>query len=309
MIINTGSRTDVPAYYSRWFMNRIRAGFVLVRNPYYPQQVTRYRLSPEVVDVLAFCTKNPGPMLPHLEALRDFRQFWFVTITPYGKEIEPNVPEKDRVLKRFRLLSAALGPRAVAWRYDPVFLSDRYTVDFHRAAFRRMAETLAGATDQAVISFIDLYRKTRRNFPEVREVPMEQQLQLAESFAETGREFGITVRSCFEAPELAQVGVNVEGCMTREVLERAIGCTLEPPAKPGARPGCSCLLGNDIGMYNTCGHLCRYCYANYDRQAVVENMKRHDPDSPFLIGGPMAGDVVREAAQESWRSGQLSLFL
>ena len=92
MIINTGMRTDIPAFYSQWFMNRIQAGYVLVRNPYRPDWITRYELSPDVVDCIAFCTKNPEPMLKHLDRLKNYHQYWFVTITPYGRDIEPNVP-------------------------------------------------------------------------------------------------------------------------------------------------------------------------------------------------------------------------
>ena len=108
MIINTGMRTDIPACYSDWFFRRIREKYVLVRNPYYPQQVTRYRLTPDVVDCLAFCTKNPEPMLGRLDEISVFPQFWFVTITPYGKEIEPQVPDKRKVLESFRVLPKRL---------------------------------------------------------------------------------------------------------------------------------------------------------------------------------------------------------
>ena len=111
MIINTGQRTDIPAFYAEWFCNRLRAGFVLVRNPYDPQRVTRYRLTPDVVDLIGFCTKNPAPMLPHMDLLRPLGQYWFVTVTPYGKEIEPRVPNKLQVLDSFRYLSGWLsGP-------------------------------------------------------------------------------------------------------------------------------------------------------------------------------------------------------
>ena len=170
MIINTGQRTDIPAFYTPWFMNRVRAGEVLARNPFNPKRITRYRLDPEVTDALIFCTKNPKPLLPHLEELRRFRMFWFVTITPYGPEIEPGVPDKDAVMDSFARLSEVLGKEAVSWRYDPVFITEKYSLSFHREAFARMAGKLSAYTDQAVISFIDLYEKTVRNFPQARAV-------------------------------------------------------------------------------------------------------------------------------------------
>ena len=117
MIINTGMRTDIPAFYSDWFVNRLKAGFVLVRNPYNPRSVTRYRLAPDVVDLIGFCTKNPAPMLPYMDLLKPYGQYWFVTITPYGKEIEPRVPDKRNVLESFRRLSDIVGVDSIGWRY------------------------------------------------------------------------------------------------------------------------------------------------------------------------------------------------
>ena len=309
MIINTGMRTDIPAYYSKWFINRIREGFVLVRNPYYPNQVTRYSLTPDVVDVLEFCTKNPEPMLTYMNELKDFRQFWFVTITPYGKVIEPNVPDKEIVMDSFKKLSDIVGSRSVGWRYDPIFITDKYSLDFHKEAFEKMAENLSGYTDQAVISFIDLYSKTKRNFPEAREVALEERAKIGQAFAESGKKHGMMIRTCLEGNDLAGFGIDVSGCMTKEVLERAIGTELVVPNRKNPREGCGCLLGNDIGMYNTCGHFCRYCYANYDKRTVVENMKKHDPKSPFLIGGAMEGDRITNAKQMSYISGQMVLNL
>ena len=184
MIINTGSRTDIPAYFSDWFFNRITEGYVLVRNPYYPSQVTKYLLDPKVVDAIIFCTKNPEPMLGRIDQLSRFSMLWFVTITPYGKEIEPFVPEKDQVLASFWHLSKAVGIDRVIWRYDPVFLSDTYPADCHIRCFEKMAKRLKGYTEQCVVSFIDLYEKTKRNFPEAGNVAWEEQKYLIEAFGE-----------------------------------------------------------------------------------------------------------------------------
>ena len=311
MILNTGQRTDIPAFYSEWFYNRVREGYVLVRNPYYPQQVTRYRIHPSVVDVICFCSKDPAPMLPGLSALSAFRQYWHVTITPYGRDIEPGVPDKSAVIEAFHDLSRIVGREAVCWRYDPVFISEKYSVGFHKEAFAQMAKQLSDATGQVIVSFIDLYRKTRRNFPEAREVTKEEKLELGQSIAETGRRLGMRVYSCFEGEVLSAFGVDTGGCMTQAVLERAFGESFDIPAGQGsgARPGCQCLLSCDIGAYNSCGHLCRYCYANEDPELVTRNMRRHDPESPFLIGGALAGDEVREASQESWSTGQMRLAI
>ncbi len=309
MIINTGQRTDIPAFYSDWFVNRLKAGFVLVRNPYNPRSVTRYRLSPEVVDLIGFCTKNPAPMLPHMDLLRPYGQYWYVTITPYGKEIEPGVPDKREVLDSFRRLSDTVGPDRMGWRYDPVFISGDYPAERHIRAFEYMAQTLSGYTHTAVISFVDLYEKTKRNFPEVRPVTAEQRLLLGKAFAEIAGQYGMTLRPCGEGDELAPFGADCSGCMTVAMYEQALGRRLKVPKTAPARKECACYLGGDIGAYNTCGHLCRYCYANYDAATVRKNLAAHDPESPLLIGHLEPGDQVHEAKQESWIDPQITMEL
>ena len=309
MIINTGQRTDIPAFYADWFVNRLKAGFVLVRNPYNPRSVTRYRLSPEVVDLIGFCTKNPAPMLPHLDLLRPYGQYWYVTITPYGKEIEPGVPDKREVLESFRRLSDTVGPDRMGWRYDPVFISGEYPAERHIRAFEYMAKALSGYTRTAVISFVDLYEKTKRNFPEVRPVTAEQRLLLGKAFVEIAGQYGMTVRPCGEGDELARFGADCSGCMTVAMYEQALGRRLKVPKTAPARKECACYLGGDIGAYNTCGHLCRYCYANYDAATVRKNLAAHDPESPLLIGHLEPGDQVHEAKQESWIDPQITMEL
>jgi hypothetical protein len=171
-----------------------------------------------------------------------------------------------------------------------------------------MAESLSGYTDQVIISFIDLYQKTKRNFPQAKEVMQKHRLELGAFIAECGKKYNMTIRTCLEGEELAVYGVDVSGCMTKQVLESAIGMELALPKKKGPREGCNCVLGNDIGMYNTCGHFCKYCYANYDEKVVVENRKRHIPTSPLLVGDLLEGDEVVAAKQESFLTGQLTLF-
>lgn len=274
MILNTGSRTDIPAYFSDWFYKRIEEGYVMVRNPYYPEQVTRYVLNLSVVDVLVFCTKNPQPMISRLERLSTYDMFWFVTITPYGREIEPFVPPKEKVIESFRQLSEMTGREKMSWRYDPVFITEKYSVDYHIACFAEMTEKLRGYTGQCVVSFLDLYEKTKRNFREARGGTRDKQERIIEAFAGIAEANGMQV-----------------------------------PKKKTAREACSCLLGADIGVYNTCGHGCLYCYANYDRKSVEENRKRHDVNSPLLIGHLKETDHVKEAQQKSFKDAQMRLFL
>ena len=308
MILNTGSRTDIPAFFSEWFFNRIREGYVLVRNPYYPRKVTKYLLDPDIVDCINFCTKNPDPMLPRIHELDGFGQFWYVTITPYGKEIEPNVPSVEQVIDSFQNLSRIVGLNRIGWRYDPIFLTEKYSPEYNIASFEKMAAALSGYTDVCVISFLDLYEKTRRNFPAGKEMEPKDRITLGKTFCEIGREYGIKIKSCAEGSELSPYGVDCSGCLTREVLERAIGQKLRSGINSSTRRSCSCLLNCDVGVYNTCGHGCVYCYANYDQITVRKNRELHDSSSPFLIGTWRDGDVVTNAHQTSLRDGQTSLF-
>ena len=308
MIINTGQRTDIPAFYSEWFANRLKEGLVCVRNPFDPQQVSRYRLDPDIVDVIGFCTKNPIPMFPYMDLLKDYGQYWFVTITPYGKDIEPNVPDKHLILSAFQKLSGIVGKQSIGWRYDPIFLSEKYTIDYHLRAFETITEALDGFTATVVISFIDLYPKVRRNFPEAQAVTKEQRIYLGKEIIQIASSHGMVVKPCAEGDELATYGADCGGCMRISDYEQAIHKRLNAPFRKGARAECACYLSCDIGAYNTCKHFCRYCYANAEPAKVAALSRLHDPKSPFLIGNYLEGDLIHDVPQKSWIDQQPTLF-
>lgn len=222
MIINTGMRTDIPAFYSTWLLNRIKEGFVYVRNPYFKSQVTKYSLSPDVVDCLAFCTKNPHPLIQHLSKLNKYNQFWFITITPYGKNIEPNVPDKKQVINDFKKLSNHIGAKGVALRYDPIFIDDNFNVEKHIKCFKRLLTQLKGYTHDCTISFLDLYEKVKRNAPNLKPPTETEQKEIAKAFAIIGKENNITVHSCCEKDYLKDYGIDTEGCMSQKIVEKAI---------------------------------------------------------------------------------------
>ena len=307
MILFISGRTDIPAFYSEWFMNRLRAGFVDVRNPYYGEQVTRYSLDPKVVDALVFCTKNPRPMLEHIKEIksRGFKIYFFVTITPYSNDIEPGVPDKSRIISSFIELSTLIGKENISWRYDPVFINDVYSIGFHKTAFANMAEKLSGSTERCIISFIDLYKKTIKNFPSVREVKISEQEELAFSFSESADKFGISVETCAEKYNLSEFGVKPGACVSRNIMEQTCGFNLKEKLPPNnLRENCACLPMHDIGAYNSCPHLCRYCYANYDESLVRKNLLLHNPESSFLIGESKDSDTVKKSRQESFKDEQ-----
>ncbi|PWJ69064.1 MULTISPECIES: DUF1848 domain-containing protein [unclassified Fibrobacter] len=311
MIISASIRTDLPAFYSKWFLNRIREGYVLVRNPYNQDYITRYQLDPSVVDCLFFCTKNPTPLLPHLEEIADYRWMWHVTLTPYGKDIEPNVPHKRFIVEQFKKLSDMVnahngGEDAVQWRYDPICITGRYTVEQHIKSFEVMATLLEGYTRTCIISFVDIFNCVTKNFPELRPVCWEDQVTITKAFVEIGGQHGIAIKTCVENGALAEFGADCSGCTTPAVFETALGLptrglTFTPPKKKFARDECSaCVVGGDIGNYSNCPHLCKYCYANYGKDQVLQKHKTHDPESPLIIGNLRPGEIVHPAKQESW---------
>ena len=164
MIISASRRTDIPAYYSEWFINRVKEKYLYVRNPMNIHQIGKISLDRNVVDGIVFWTKNPIPMLPRLDQLKEYIYYFQFTLTAYGPEIESGLPSKNiKLIPAFQELSNKIGKERVIWRYDPIFLNERYTMDYHKKYFRVLASKLAGYTEKCTISFLDLYRYTIRN--------------------------------------------------------------------------------------------------------------------------------------------------
>lgn len=309
MIINTGQRTDIPAFYSEWFMNRIKDGYVLVRNPYYPSLVTKFLLNKDLVDVIGFCTKNPRPMLKYLDDLKDFGQIWHVSITAYDKDLEPNVPPIDEVIKDFKELSKKIGKNAVIWRYTPIIINEKYTVKRHLETFEYIAKELKDYTDTVIFGFLDLYDKLVKNHQDLKDANDEDKIILAKEFKRITEKYNLNLRLCSKEKWLKEYGIDVLGCMRIEDYEKAIGINLNIKEKMEARKNyCSCYLSNDIGTYNSCLHLCKYCYANGKIETIYKNYQLHDPKSPFLIGNIKETDQIKEAKQESYKDYRLTLF-
>ena len=309
MIINTGQRTDIPAFYSRWFINRIKQGYVLVRNPYYPTLVTKFILDPKVVDVIGFCTKNPRPMIPYLDEIKDYGQFWYITITSFGRDLEPNVPSINEVISDFKYLSNKLGKTKVSWRYTPIIINDKYTLEYHIKAFKYIASSLDGYTELVAFGFLDVYPKLKKNHPELQDMPDDIKIIIAKEFQKIAKEHHMALRLCSKEKWLKDYGIDVDGCMRIEDYERSINKKLNVKKKMEARKGyCACYLSNDIGTYNSCPHLCKYCYANGDKDLVLKNYKLHDENSPLLIGHINSDDKIRNATQESFIDNMVTLF-
>lgn len=308
MIINTGQRTDIPAFYSKWLMNRIKQGYVLVRNPYYPKLVTRYLLNPKVVDVMGFCTKNPRPLLPYLDKIKPFHPIFHVSITIFERDIEPNVPKKQDVIEDFRQLSRTFGKNAMCLRYTPIIINEKYTLERHLRAFEYITSELEGYTSLVIFGFLDLYPHIETMHPEFHDCSDSDKIKIAQSFLEIAKKHGMELRLCSKEKWLKDYGIDVDGCLRLEDYEKASGLVLKPKKKMEARKSyCSCLLSNDIGAYQSCPHFCQYCYANREKSEIIENCRLHDDDSPLLIGNLKKDDIIKDAIQESWIDTRLEL--
>ena len=311
MIISASRRTDIPTYYSEWFFNRLREGYVLVRNPMNARQISRISLSPEAVDGIVFWTKNPVPMLSRLGELEPYPYYFQFTLTAYGRDVEPNLPGKNGVLiPAFQELSRMAGRERVVWRYDPIFLSDRYTVDYHCRYFRVLAAKLGEYTEKCTVSFLDFYRSTARNMRSlhIREMTAAQQREMMEQFSEIAGEYGLYIDTCSEAISLDDLGISHASCVDRERLERIGGYRLNVGRDRNQRKECGCAASVDIGAYDTCGNGCLYCYATDSPPRAAERVRAHRPDSPILFGTVGPEDVIREREAVSLREQQLSLF-
>lgn len=316
MIVSASRRTDIPAFYSEWLMKRLEEGFVYVRNPMNRRQVSRIPLNRETVDCMVFWTKHPGPMLPRLPALdaMGFPYYFQFTLTPYGRDLEPGLPEKHRLLEQFSALWDRLGPERTVWRYDPIFLSGEWGISRHLAEFERFCARLEGKTETCVVSFLDGYRKIAKTLERLNLRPPdhEERLRLMAEFGPMAAARGISVQTCAEEQDFLAFGVKQGACIDPELIQWITGRPVTAGKDPGQRPGCGCARSVDIGTYDTCAHFCAYCYANLGREAVEGARRRYQADSPFLCDRLEGDDRVTERKMPSvlgkGDGGQMSLF-
>ena len=309
MILSVSRRTDIACCYSKWLLKRLRDGFVLVRNPLNPKQVSRVPLGPDVVDAIVFWTKDPGPILPRLNAIEalGYRYGFQFTLNAYGRDLEPGLRDlRDRIAD-FQALGRRLGKERMLWRYDPILLTGKYTPAWHREQFARLAEKVSPFARHVTISFVDLYAHLR-GAPF--QAPSEAQARdIAASISEIAHEYDLPVYSCAEARDYTELGIRRGACLEPSVLEDIAGVPLRLAKAHGQRPACGCVESVDIGAYDTCGNGCVYCYACHSRAAVARSVGAHDPNSALLTGTLSPDDRVLERRVRSNAEGQLRMEL
>ena len=293
MILSVSTRCDIPAQYFDWFINRINEGYVDVRNPMFRNNVSRIMLNNDNIDAIVFATKNPIYLSDKLETLNDYKCIFHVTITPYKNDIEPNVPDKKKVIEAFKKISQARGINSLVLRYDPILLNDKYTISYHIKAFEALCNQLQGYTRRVIISFIDIYKNTKNNSKvlNLKQITIEDINLIAEAFGTIANKYGMQISMCAEEYDLTKYGINTDSCINQITMDML---HINKKFKKGKlRNKCKCIETVDIGSYNCCTHFCKYCYANFEESKVVENSQNHNPKSSLILGELTKEDIIK----------------
>lgn len=310
MIISASRRTDIPAFFSEWFMNRIEAGYAYVRNPVNIHQISRINLTPDVVDCIVFWSKNPEPMISRLNLLNHYMYYFQFTLNAYNKDFETNLPPLDDRILTFQSLSELIGKRRVIWRYDPIILNSQYPVNWHIDKFGYIANQLCDYTERVTISFIDLYAKNsssakRQN---ICELSYAQKNAIAKSLSEIARSHNLKIDTCAEDIDLSAYNIEHARCIDDRLIAKLLDCSIDAGKDKNQRPECGCAASIDLGFYNTCRNGCIYCYANHSAAARRRNLEAYDPNSPLLCSRITESDKITERKVKSQRNMQLRLF-
>lgn len=292
MILNISGRTDIVAFYTPWFLNRYKEGYVDVRNPFYKKQVSRIYF--DDVDLIVFCTKNPIPIVDHLKTINKPILF-HITLTPYHKDLEPNVPPKGLIIENIKKISEQIGKENVYIRYDPIIINKKYSIDYHIKSFDNLCKKLDGYITNIIVSFVDIYKNVEKNkeILDIYNFTDEMYEQIGTNFSRIAKEHNMTVQTCSEQNRLLEYGFINKDCVDFNTAYRLTHKTNFKKWKSRNNPFCACAEMVDIGVYNTCSHFCKYCYANFDENKVENNKKKHNPNSSLLIGELEPDDIIK----------------
>ncbi len=307
MIISASRRTDIPAFYSEWLMNRLKEGYVLIPNPRNTKRLGRVALSPEQVDCIVFWTKNPDAMLDRFSELDAMGYHFYVqfTLSPYDGKLEPNLPPKPELLQTFTRMSAQIGILRSVWRYDPIVLDAQYGIGWHTDQFASMCEKLCTCTKRCILSFVDLYQNMNKKY---RELQRDEMHGIASAFSEIARKYDIALYTCAEEIDFSPYGIKHSACIDQKLIEEIIGCRIKAKKDMNQRAACCCIESVDIGAYDTCPHGCTYCYATASPKTVLRRMAEADSHAPMLTGFPKGDEIITDREAASGKIRQLSLF-
>ena len=305
MILSIDFRTDIPAFYSEWIVNRFNEGFLYFRNPSYPSTLHKVILDKNHIEGILWCSKDYLPILHDLDNIvHKFPSIFHYTITGYGKEIEPNVPDLEQSIYVFKELSERYGKNKVIWRYDPIFFTKKYDYNWHIKNFQYINKQLRRHAGRVVINFVSLYEKVKRHMPNIQEVSYNDKMNLIHDFVNLS---SIPIQMCGNGLQFKDLeGVEITGCLDEHALN-LMGIYPSKPKGNAAPWGCLCYPNTSIGEYNTCLHKCKYCYASSDFNKCDSNFSKHDPKSPLLIGWPKGDEKIIEMKQKTLNTKQLTI--
>jgi len=302
MILSVSRRTDIPAFYTEWFFKRLKEGFVFVRNPLNYHQVGKIILDPSVIDCIVFWTKDPSVMLEKLDLLSEYRYYFLITINGYDKEIERNTPSQKSVIEAFKSLSDKIGRQKTIWRYDPIILTVKMDIGYHCENFEKISSELKGYTNNCIISFVVNYKKTARNMKNAGEILTDnsKMTEIGSRFSKIAQKYDIIIKTCCEQLDMSCFGIEHSKCIDDRLISKITGKEINVKKDKSQRDICGCVASIDIGAYDSCGHGCRYCYANSSEISVKNSLLKHNPDSPFLIGNIEPEDKITDRKMESY---------
>jgi len=295
LIISASRRTDIPAFYAQWFINRIRAGHCTVPNPFNRKQVSHILLCPEDVTIIVFWTRNPQTLIPYLKELDQlgYRYYFQYTVMNNPRLIDTMTPSLSSSLKIFKKLSDLIGPERVVWRYDPVIISNITDIEFHTDTYKHIAETLRNYTQRSVISLLDFYPKLKKRLKELKDNGVEivdwnensdkRFDELLYTLAGVAEQNKMEIVSCAEDPDLTKYNIQPGKCIDDNYIKKVFGINVSHKKDPYQREACGCVASRDIGVYNTCLSGCQYCYATTSFEQAKILYKNHNPDSTSMV--------------------------
>ena len=306
MIISASRRTDIPAFYSKWFMNRIREGYLLNKNPFNPNQIKRIPLNAYQVDAIIFWTRNAKPLIKYLDELdeKEFNYYFQYTITGYPRELEKHTPNPYKAIETFNELSDKIGKDKVIWRYDPIIFTKYTQFDEHIRLFDKISKSLENKTSKVVISFADPYRKITKKLDliEYKDILEEKNklYELVKIMSDIAKSRNMIIETCSEEIDLSYCNINHGKCIDNNLIESLFNINLNAKKDKNQRKECGCVQSVDIGVYNTCSHGCTYCYATFSEKSVLNNKSMHNPNSPMLIGNldDLNDEVIKKLNSE-----------
>lgn len=310
MIISASRRTDIPAFFSEWFFNRIKEGYVMVRNPMNYNQVSKIILNPEQIDCIIFWTKNPSQdFIEGLQFLDFLGYNYYIqfTITPYDQTIEKKVPRKKDIIEKFKIISNHVGKEKIIWRYDPILLNEKFDFEYHSKYYEYLANSLYDYTNKCIISFLDFYTKIEKSLfnQNIKQLSRKEMIILADIISKIARKYNLKIESCCEDIDLTQFNITKSHCIDGNLINSITGKNYDYKKDKNQRETCGCISSTDIGVYNTCQHNCIYCYANRTQSVILKN---YNPESPLLCSELQTEDIITDRKIIIPKSIQPELF-